>query len=449
MRTIRTRSLAVFATAALALSGCGLGGDGDAEDSAESEDTDDAPSEQADDGLGEVTGEISFATLQLKPTFTEYIEGVIDDFEAAYPGTKVEWIDVPFDGAQEKFATDATAGTLADVVNLNPNFAQPLENQGIFMDLSEVGADVKDEYVPGAWDAFTVPGQDGEFGFPWYLTSEVTMYNADLFEQAGLDPETPPATFAEMNQAAEELAQAGDGDYYGLHPALENKFLTDLAKLGVPLLNDAGDTWVFNTPEAVAYVEELTRMYQDGVMPQDSLTQGHQQQIEAYQAGKIALFPSGPNFLTVVAENAPKIAEATDVGPQITGELGVPNMSVMGLLVPESSENKATAVEFAKFMTNAENQLAFSQIVNILPSINGALEDPYFTDDSDGTVESKARRISAEQIVNAQNLTPVQYDDRVKAAVIGKIQLAMNGELSAKDALDQAVEEANAITQGS
>jgi ABC-type glycerol-3-phosphate transport system substrate-binding protein len=97
-------------------------------------------------------------------------------------------------------------------------------------------------------------------------------------------------------------------------------------------------------------------------------------------------------------------------------------------------------------MTNAENQLEFSKIVTIFPSVTEALEDPYFTDDSDGTVESKARRIAAEQLENARNLVPVQFDDRVKSAVIGKIQLALNGELTASEALDQAVAEANAIT---
>lgn len=434
MRIPRAAVAAVVSAVVLSVSGCGLGGGGD-----DSEPT-------APEDLGEVTGEISFATLQLKPTFTDYIEGVIADFEEQYPGTSVEWIDIPFEGAQEKVAADAAAGTLPDVVNLNPNFAQPLEKEGVFMALDEVAGDVADGYVPGAWEAFQVPGTDGSYGFPWYLTSEVTMYNTEQFEEAGLDPAEPPATFEELYADAEQLSEAGDGDFYGLHPALENKFITDLAKLGVPLLSEDLTEWTFNTPEAVEYVENLTRLYQDGVMPRDSVTQDHAKEIEAYQAGQIALFPSGPNFLELVAENAPDIAEKTGVGPQITGPNGVANMAVMGLLVPETSENKATALEFAKFMTNAENQLAFSKIVTVLPSVSDALEDPYFTDDSDGTVESQARRISAEQIAEAENLVPVQFDDRVKAAVIAQIQLAMTGDISAEEALDKAVEDANAIT---
>lgn len=423
--------LAVSSVFVIGLTGCGLGPA--------------TPDSGEPAAGGEIAGEITFSTLQLKPTFTEYIEGVIDTFEEEYPDTTVNWIDVPFDGAQEKISTDAQAGTLPDVINLNPNFAQPLEEQGAFVDLEEAVPELRDIYVAGAWDAFQVPGEEGSFGFPWYLSSEVTMYNKAMFEEAGLDPEQPPATYDELFEAARTLTEEG-GDFYGMHPALENRFIPDLARLGVPLMNEEGTEWAFNTPEAEAYVQTLIDLYQDGVFPSDSLTQDHTKETEAYQAAQVALFPSGANFLSIIEENAPAIAESTDVGPQITSEGGPTNVSVMGLLVPKTSDNQATALKFAEYMTNAENQLEFSKIVTIFPSVTEALEDPYFTDDSDGTVETKARRIAAEQLENAQNLVPVQFDDRVKSAVIGKIQLAMNGELTAAEALDEAVTEANAIT---
>jgi ABC-type glycerol-3-phosphate transport system substrate-binding protein len=434
MKKLPMIALGLAGVLTIGLTGCGLG-------SGSSGNENSSPTD------GEVKGEITFSTLQLKPTFTDYIEGVIADFEKANSGTTVKWIDVPFQGAQEKISTDAQAGTLPDVINLNPNFAQPLEVQGAFVNLDDAVPELREKYVAGAWDAFQVPGEDGSFGFPWYLSSEVTMYNASMFEAAGLDPAAPPTNYAELFDAARTLAKSGtSAGFTGMHPALENRFITDLGRMGVPLLNEAGTEWTFNTPDAEAYVAELAELYQTGVFPPDSLTQDHAKETEAYQAGQIALFPSGANFLTIIEENAPDIAEATDVGPQITSEGGPTNVSVMGLLVPESSKNKATALAFAEFMTNAENQLAFSKIVTIFPSVTEALADPYFMDDADGTVESKARRIAAEQLTDAQNIVPVQFDDRIKAIVIGKMQLAMKGDLTPAEALDQAVEESNAIT---
>jgi multiple sugar transport system substrate-binding protein len=423
---------------ALSLSACGLsGGDGGG-----------GPSDSPASLAGELKGTITFQTLQLKPTFNDYINGVVASFEKEHPGAKVNWVDVPFQGAQEKLTADASASALPDVVNLNPNFAQPLEKKNLFLDLDKVAGDSKASFVPGAWDAFKVPGAPSSYGFPWYLTSEVTMYNADLLRQAGLDPAKAPATLGDLVAQAKTIAAAGQGRFYGLHPALENTFITNLAKLGVPLMNQDGTKWTFNTPEAVAWVEQLKGLYDAQAMPPGSITQDHSKEIEAYQAGKIALFPSGPNFLKIVKQNAPKVAQATKVAPQITGPNGVANMSVMGLLVPKSSKNQKLAVEFARYMTNGQNQLAFSKIVTVLPSTAVSLQNPYFTDTSDGTVESQARKVSAAQIAKARNLVPVQYDDRIKQIVIGKVQLAMQGKMSAQDALDQAVTEANAVTAG-
>ncbi|MFC7547887.1 ABC transporter substrate-binding protein [Plantactinospora sp. GCM10030261] len=431
----RTRAvLAAAAASVLFVSGCGLSsGDDAGSGDAGSNDT----------ISGEVQGEITFATLALKPTFDDYINGLIDDFEAEHPGTTVNWVDVPFQGAQEKITNDAQAGTLPDVVNLNPNFAQRLEKQGIFWDMEANADDVKSTFVPGAWDAFKVPGQDGSYALPWYLTSEVTMYNKDLYGKAGLA--APPKTIDELLTQTRQISAAGDGAYYGWHPALENSFVPNLAKLGVPLLNEDATEWTFNTPEAVQYVTELRDLYTSGAIAPDWLTQDHAKETEAYSAGRVAIFPSGPNFLKVVGENAPAVAKATGVAPQIASADGTTNMSVMGLLVPRKSKNPATALEFAKFVTNAENQLAFSKIVTILPSTVDSLKDPYFTNTSDGDVTSLARKISAEQIAKAENLTPVQWDDRTKAAVIGKIQLAMKGDLEPKAALDEAVAEANKL----
>lgn len=425
---------ALLSAIALALTGCSLDGV-------------DSGAAASGDELEKVEGKISFATLELSsnPDLAAYIEDTIAAFEEENPGTEVEWIDVPFAGAQEKFAADAAAGNLPDVINMNPNFAQPLEREGVFLDLDEAAPDLAEKYVAGAWDGFKVPGEEGSFGVPWYLTSEVTMYNADLWEKAGLDPEEAPETFDDLYAAAAEVSTAGAGAFYGLHPALENRFMTDLAKIGVPLI-DEDLTWTFNTPEAVAYVEQLAELYQSGVFPADSLTQTLNDAKEGYMAGSIAVFPSGPNFLSGIEQNSPEVFANTKVAPQIVGEGGTYNMSVMGLLIPKTSENQGTALAFTEFITNAENQLAFSKIAPVLPSITEAIDDEFFQDDSDGTELSKARKISANQLENAANLTPVQYDDQVKNAVLAKIQLALAGDLSAQDALDQAVDAANEIT---
>src|SRR6187397_2410067 len=52
------------------------------------------------------SGEITFQTTALKASFSEYFTELIEDFEAAYPGTTVTWEDDPGDGS---FATRLVA----------------------------------------------------------------------------------------------------------------------------------------------------------------------------------------------------------------------------------------------------------------------------------------------------------------------------------------------------
>ena len=402
--------------------------------------------DDADAEPAALSGEITFTTLQLSPDFDDYIEGVIASFESEHPDATVNWVDVPFEGAQERLLADASAGTLADVINLNPDLSFPLAVEGQFIDLDEAAAEVRGDYVEGAWDSFRYPGIDGAFGYPWYLSTEVTMYNAALLEEAGLDPDDAPETFEELFETARTVA--ANTDARGMHPALENRFVIDLVKLGVEITNEDATEATFNTPEAVELVEELRSLYEDGAISPDSVTEGHRQEIEAYQAGNIALFPTGPNFLNIIEENAPDIAADTRVAPQITGPAGVTGMSVMGLLVPESTENPDLAHAFAQYMTNGENQLAFAEQVLIFPSIVDALEDPMFTDPDEGDADfAEAISVAAEQLPDAANLRPVVVDEEVNNAIISNVQSAILGDLTAEEALDAATAEVDDILQ--
>lgn len=427
--------LALLSVLALVLAACGMGG---GDDSGETAAAPDAPADAAGGGESDeaLSGEITFQTLQLQPTFTDYINDVIAAFEEQHPDVAVEWIDIPFEGAAQRVITDASTGELPDVINLNPDFALPIATEGTFINMDEAAADLRAGFVTGAWDAFSYPSLGHAVALPWYLSTEVTMFNSDHFEEAGLDAEDAPDSFDSLFSTARTIAE--ETDRFGMHPALENRLLIDWAKQGVPIVNEEGTEATFDTPEAVAYLSELVALYEEGVISPDSVTETHTDEIEAYQAGRVSLFPSGANFLTVVEENAPEIAEATRIAPQITGTADATGMSVMGIMVPQSSDNPDAALAFAKFMANAENQLEFSRVTTILPSTLESLEDPYFTDVEGDDPEAEARRISAEQIAEAEVLRPVVVSEEFNAVAVDAAEAALLGELSPQEAVTQA-----------
>lgn len=83
----------------------------------------DGSTEPEKDTGKETSGEettIEFWTMQLQPTFTDYIQGVIDDFEEQNPTIKIDWLDVPAADLDKKILTAVSSKTAPDVVNLNP-----------------------------------------------------------------------------------------------------------------------------------------------------------------------------------------------------------------------------------------------------------------------------------------------------------------------------------------
>src|ERR1700759_2194027 len=127
----RLRYLAVTAcgtAALLVVAGCGVGGGSDSG----------ADTSQTVAANAPVKGTITFQTWSLKnQTFTPYFTSLISAFEAKYTGTKINWIDQPGDGYQQKVASQVTSKTLPDVINLPPNIAYPLATSGNLLDLTK------------------------------------------------------------------------------------------------------------------------------------------------------------------------------------------------------------------------------------------------------------------------------------------------------------------------
>lgn len=130
-------------------------------------------------------------------------------FEEANPEVSVTFESVPFADFVSAATTRARAGELGDVVEMLPGqnhapvFAAlapttradwgPLGDE-----LSGWSGGVIDPADPDTLAGVPIGGQ----GVIWY-------YNKALFEEAGLDPESPPETWGEFAAAADALAAAG------------------------------------------------------------------------------------------------------------------------------------------------------------------------------------------------------------------------------------------------
>ncbi|HEY9623385.1 MAG TPA: sugar ABC transporter substrate-binding protein [Crinalium sp.] len=385
--------------------------------------------------------EVEFWTMQLQPQFTDYFNQLIAEFERDNSGVKVRWVDVPWADMQSKILTAVSANTAPDVVNLNPDFAAQLAGRNAWLDLNDKvpEADQK-QYLPKIWSSNTLNGKT--FGFPWYLTTSVAIYNQDLLQKAGVTQ--PPATFEELAQVAKQVKdKTGKYAFFiTFVPEDSAEVLQSFTQMGVTLVTPDGKA-AFNTPEGKAVFQYWTDLYQQNLLPKEVLTQGHRRAIELYQQGETAILSSGPQFLKTVETNAPAIAKVSAAAPQITGATGKKNVAVMNLVIPRTTDQPDAAVKFALFVTNNKNQLAFAKAADVLPSTTAALNDPFFTTLSDNATSIEtARAVSAKQMQDAEVLLPALADIKeLQKIVYDNLQAAMLGEKTVDQAIADAASE--------
>src|SRR5699024_3987382 len=104
--------------------------------------------------------ELEFWTMQLEPTFTEYLEDLIDAYEEENPNVTIDWLDVPADDLEQKVLSDVSADNAPDVVNLNTSFGASLADLDATTDMEEiVEEEVKDKYLEGDCEAINFYGE--------------------------------------------------------------------------------------------------------------------------------------------------------------------------------------------------------------------------------------------------------------------------------------------------
>lgn len=383
--------------------------------------------------------QLEFWTMQLQPKFNRYFKDAIGTFEVANPGTKVHWVDVPWGAMQGKIQAAMGAKTAPDVVNLNPDFAIQLAARNAWLNLDPVLTKGESkEYLPSIWQAGTLDGK--AFSFPWYLTSNITIYNQELFAKAGIVK--PPTTYQELAQTAKQIKEkTGKYAFFTTFvPEDTNDVLESLVQMGVQLVDKQGKAG-FNTPAGKAAFQYWVDLYKQGLLPKESLTQGHQQGIQLYQSGETAMLFAGAPFIDTIAKNAPQIANVSAVAPQISGQTGKKGVAVMNLVIPRTTKIPDAAVKFALFITNATNQLAFAQASDTLPSNVQAVAD-YKTKLASGNDKStiaQGKSIGAQQLAQSEILIPPLKNLNVlKKAIYDNLQAAMLGEKTVEQAVANA-----------
>lgn len=379
------------------------------------------------------------------------MELVVDNFNELNDDVQVCWTNVGQGGdAYEKFQTAIAAGTGApDVVMIEADRIPTFQIQDALVDISDYGYDeVKDDYSEGAWKDVSIG--DGVYGVPVDGGPMGMIYRKDIFDQYGI---TPPTTWAEYEQAAEQVKSAGGplfGDLGANVPAVmmalqiqkgADPFVYDDAQpdtIGIELNDQASkdvlDYWAGLVEKGlVGTQDQFTPEYISGVIAGDYATY-----ISAAWA---------PGYLTGAGVGEGEDSGQFAVAPLPQWDPANPvqvNWGGSAFSVSSQAEDPELAAKVAFGIYADEESLTDGWTNQIIFPLNlNALEDPAFVDLEveffGGQQANKEVYVPAANAYEGFTYSPLQqyyYD-----AMTERLAAMNEGSLSGSEAADQLQED--------
>ncbi|MGI5272824.1 extracellular solute-binding protein [Nonomuraea sp. CA-218870] len=391
-------------------------------------------------GCGSSSGsDKSTVTLWMYPVIGDqaksqaFWQKVEKDFEAKNPAVDVVVDQQPWEGRQEKVTTALVSRKGFDLVVLGPDQIPQYAQQGTIEPVDDVVADAKGSYLPSSLTALTVDGK--LYGVPIYQTITAPLYNKKLFADAGV--EKVPETLDELKAAAPKLAanKVAILDYPGKpEVSLNQSFYPLLWANGGTVFAADGKSVAFNGPEGVASLQLLLDLKAAGGLPENAASKGNDIEGGPLAAGRTAMYHAATAGQAVQL-GAAIGEENVGIGLPLEGAkrvaFGIPG----GVVLAKHSENKDAAKKLATHLAS--------------PEVTGELakESGFFPARTDVTVpdQSEQAKEFAKSLEYAFPGDTHPQARQVMSLIAPHIQAALLGQASAKEALDAAAEEADAL----
>ncbi len=308
---------------------------------------------------------------------------LLREFMRANPNIKVNGVGVPVTGFTARVQADLAAHRQVDLIQLG------------FGDLDfavhSLGAKALEDLIPAPELAANFAGiapnglklgmLDGKtYGLAYTFSTPVLFYNADLFRAAGLNPDQPPLTWAEVKQAALTIkAKTGKG---GLATGILGPSAFDWLFQGV-VRSNGGETisrdrktMKFAAPEAVEAVAMLRDLNDSGAMANLDVNAA----MEAMAAGDMGMYlqtSAVQGFIVAGAKDKFDLRASTM--PSFGAKKVRPNNSGIALiLLATDPVLQRAAWELMKFLTSKRGYTIITSEIGYLPLRTDIVDDPQY-----------------------------------------------------------------------
>ena len=313
--------------------------------------------------VGSTKKSVTISVASLIPGSTaaaiQQFNAQVAEFQKANPSIKVKPVEYQWTGPT--FAAKLAAGTLPTVFEVPFTDARTLGDNGQLADLT-AGAKAL-PYFSKYNKAVLAEGTDSKgqiVALPKGAYAQALHYNRKLFTQAGLNPNKPPTTWAQVAADAKQISQRTGKAGYVQMAKDDNTagwILTTLVySLGGRMERGTGTHAVatLNNPQTVTALNLLKKMRWTDNSMGSNFDYGWSDINQAFAAGNVGMYVSGSDVYT-------NLVQASNIDPSIYGLAPIPlaknkNAGVLGggtlaaVKPSASSAEKAAALEVDRLL---------------------------------------------------------------------------------------------------
>lgn len=354
-----------------------------------------------------------------------------------HPNVETEYRVTPWDTWQETYTSAFAGDSPPDISYIVNSFFPKFADAGSLVDLGSLeGVDIaawEPLFDPGIWALGTRNGK--VYGLPFLQSGISLVWNKQLFRDAGLDPETPPATWEELREFATQLTKP-DGEQWG-YSIMDNTTGEMLNFVPVPIVNYGGELAAPDDSEWLATTEghleglqlQVAMMQEDKTVPPLGTFVGHDIDT-AFLQGKIAMQLSYASFLLPLMPDYPDF----EIGIAMPPAGPVNDLSLGGVgywMMAEKSQDKAAAWALTEYLTSGPVMSDYANLTRLFHTrldINPFEGDPVM----EGFAETQR---------NYMRLPGIPFD--YWGIFMPEVEAALNGQKSAEDALETTARRIN------
>ncbi|MEE3101316.1 MAG: ABC transporter substrate-binding protein, partial [Pseudomonadota bacterium] len=310
---------------------------------------------------------------------------ILDDFEAANPDVTVKDVFKQSQQITAEVQAALAADRPVDIATvIGKNIVFFLNNTGAVDMVAASQGDTAwlDGYLPNFLDL----GREGEavYAIPHAYGTPMVYWNKDIFAKAGLDPETPPATWDDVLAFAKTIHETtGMPGAAHLHASMgDYGTMVMTTNAGAEYLSRDGTRAGFDSPAGVATLQYWQDLAKSGAMPIAS----DREWTAAFSAGQMGIYiTSSAALRPFVAASEGKFGLGVGNYPLFRDQPRRVNNSGAALMLyaPEGPRREAS-MKLLRFISQKEIANRWSRASGYMPLVRDPLSDPAMADYVEG-----------------------------------------------------------------